>query len=56
MPQKKKKNNSVEDLVGNEENAYPIPDPEKTIINVTNDPIDAHKKISQRGNHGRDHL
>jgi hypothetical protein len=25
------------------------------MINVANKPSDAHKKISQRGNHGRDH-
>jgi hypothetical protein len=30
--------------VGNEENGYPVPDPNKTMINVTNEPSDAHKK------------
>jgi hypothetical protein len=30
--------------VGNEENEYPVPDPNKTMINVTNEPSDAHKK------------
>jgi hypothetical protein len=35
----------MEDLVGNEENGCPIPDPNKTMINVTKDPNDAHKKI-----------
>jgi hypothetical protein len=29
--------------VGNEENAYPIPDPKKSKINVTREPSDAHK-------------
>jgi hypothetical protein len=45
------KNNSIEALVGNEENGYPVPDPNKTMTNVTNKPSD----IFQRGNHGRDH-
>jgi hypothetical protein len=39
-PQKK---NSIEDLVGNEENGYPVPDPNKTMTNVTNEPSDTHK-------------
>jgi hypothetical protein len=30
--------------VGNEENGYPGPDPNKTMINVTYEPSDAHKK------------
>jgi hypothetical protein len=38
----------MEDLVGNEENEYSVPDPNKTMINVTNEPT----KISQHGNHG----
>jgi hypothetical protein len=49
-PQKKK--NSKEDLVGHEENEYPVHDPNKTMINKL---TDAHKKISQRVNHGRHH-
>jgi hypothetical protein len=49
------KNNSIEDLVGNEENGYPGPDPNKTMINVSNEPSDTHKKIPQRGNHRRGH-
>jgi hypothetical protein len=49
------KNNLIENLVGNEENGYPIPDPNKTMITVTNEPSDAHKKIPQTGNHGRNH-
>jgi hypothetical protein len=40
-----KKNNSIEDLVGNEENGFPDPDPNRTMINVTNEPSDTHKKI-----------
>jgi hypothetical protein len=38
------KNNSIEDSVGNEENGYPVPDPNKTMINVTEETSDAHKK------------
>jgi hypothetical protein len=40
------KNNSTHDSVGNEENRYPVPDPNKTMINVTNEPSDTHKKNS----------
>jgi hypothetical protein len=29
------KNNSIEDLVGNEENGYPVPDLKKITINMT---------------------
>jgi hypothetical protein len=44
------KNNSIEDLVGVEENRYLAPDPNKTMINVTNEPSDTHThKIPQRG-------
>jgi hypothetical protein len=32
--------------VGNEENGYPAPDPNKTMINVTSEPCGAHKKKS----------
>jgi Zn-dependent M16 (insulinase) family peptidase len=42
-----KKNNPIEDLVGNEDE-YLGPDPNKTMINVTNDLSNVHKKISQR--------
>jgi hypothetical protein len=49
------KNNSVEYLVGNEENGYSVLDANKTMINFTNEPSDTHKKIPQRGNHGRCH-
>jgi hypothetical protein len=48
------KNNSIEDLVGNEENEYLAPDP-KTIINVTNELSDTHKKTLKVGNHGQVH-
>jgi hypothetical protein len=34
--------------VGNEENGYPVPNPNKTMINVTKEPSDAHKKPSKR--------
>jgi hypothetical protein len=37
-----KKNNSIEDS-GNEENGYPVPDPNKIVINVTKEPSDTHK-------------
>jgi hypothetical protein len=30
--------------VGNEKNGYPVPDPNKAMINVTKVPSDAHKK------------
>jgi hypothetical protein len=31
------KNNSIQDLVGNEENGYQTPDPSKTMLNATNE-------------------
>jgi hypothetical protein len=40
-----KNNNSIEDLVKNEENEYPVPDPNRTMINITNDLSNAHKKL-----------
>jgi hypothetical protein len=49
------KDNSMKDLVDNEENGYPVPDSNKTIINITKEPSDTYKEIPQRGNHGRDH-
>jgi hypothetical protein len=49
------KDNSIENLVGNEQNGYSVPDSSKKMINVTNEPSDAHKKVLQRGNHGRNH-
>jgi hypothetical protein len=33
------KNNSIQDSVGNEESGYPVPDPNKTLINVTKGPV-----------------
>jgi hypothetical protein len=38
------KNNSIQVSVGNEENEYPAPDPNKAMINVTKEPSDTHKK------------
>jgi hypothetical protein len=43
-----KTNNSIEDLVGNEENEYSVLDPKRTMINITNELSDAQKKISGR--------
>jgi hypothetical protein len=45
-------NNSIEDLVRDEENEYPVPDPHRTMINTINELSDTHKKNFQRGNHG----
>jgi predicted metal-dependent hydrolase len=39
-----KKNNSIQDSVGNEQNGYPVRDHNKMMINVTKEPSDAHKK------------
>jgi hypothetical protein len=41
-PQKK---NSIEDLVGNEDNEYPVPDCNRAMINITTELSDAHKKF-----------
>jgi hypothetical protein len=30
--------------LGNKENGYPVPEPNKTMINVTEEPSDTHKK------------
>jgi hypothetical protein len=38
------KKNSIQDLVGNEENGYPVPDLNKTMINVTKEPSDTYIK------------
>jgi hypothetical protein len=43
-PQKNNNNNSIQDRVGNEENGYPVPDTNKTMINVTKEPNDIHIK------------
>jgi microcompartment protein CcmL/EutN len=37
------KNNSIEYLVGNEENGFPVPDPNKTMINVTKELSNVYK-------------
>jgi hypothetical protein len=44
-------NNLIEDLVGKEENEYPVPDPKRMMINMTREHNDVHEKISQRGNY-----
>jgi predicted flavoprotein YhiN len=36
-----------EDLEGEKENEYPVPDPNRTMINVTNELSDSHKKNLQ---------
>jgi hypothetical protein len=41
-------NNSMEDLVGNEENGYPVPDPNKTMITISNEPVIPTKNPSKR--------
>jgi hypothetical protein len=38
-------NNSIQDSEGNEENRYPVPDSNKTKINYTKEPNEAHKNI-----------
>jgi hypothetical protein len=40
-----KTNNSTEDLVGNEENEYPVPDPNRMMINMSNELNDNHKEF-----------
>jgi hypothetical protein len=37
------KNNFIQDSKGNEENRYPVPNPNKTKINDTKEHINAHK-------------
>jgi hypothetical protein len=34
----------MEYFMGNKENGYPVPDLNKTMINVTNEPSDGHNK------------
>jgi hypothetical protein len=34
--------NSMDNLVSKEENGYQVPDPKKIMINITNEPSDAH--------------
>jgi hypothetical protein len=38
------KNNSIEDLVGNEQKGYPGLDTNKTMVNITKEPSDTHKQ------------
>jgi hypothetical protein len=45
------KNNSIQDSVGNEENAYPDPDLNKTIINVTRNSVMPNKNTKRRNKH-----
>jgi hypothetical protein len=43
-PTPQKTNNSIEDLVGKEENEYLTPDPNTTLIIINNELSDTHKK------------
>jgi hypothetical protein len=43
-PTPQKTSNSIEDLVGNEENEYPVPDLNRTMLVMTNESNDIHKK------------
>jgi hypothetical protein len=45
------KKNSIQDSVGNEENGYLVPDPNKTMINVNKEPSNTHKKPSTKKSH-----
>jgi hypothetical protein len=42
------KNNLMENSEGNEENLYPVPDPNKTMINNTKEPSNTHKTPSKK--------
>jgi hypothetical protein len=53
-PIPQKTNNSIQDLVGNEENGYSVPDSNRIMINITNELSDT-QKISQREHCGQDH-
>jgi hypothetical protein len=44
----KKKKIPIEESVGNEENGYPVPDPNKTTINISKASSDTHKKPSKK--------
>jgi hypothetical protein len=46
IPHKTK--NSIKDLVGNEENEYPDPDPNRTMINMTNELNYILKNLSKK--------
>jgi hypothetical protein len=50
-----KKNNLIHDSEGNEENGYPVPDPNKTKLNNTKEPSDAQKIHPQRRNVASNH-
>jgi hypothetical protein len=39
------KSNTIEDLVGNEQNGHSVPNPNKTMTSVIKEPSDSHKKI-----------
>jgi hypothetical protein len=43
-----KKKNSTQDSEGNEKNGYPFPDPNKTMINDTKEPSNAHKNTLKK--------
>jgi hypothetical protein len=43
---KKNNNNSMQDSVRNEENGFPVPDHNKTMINITKEHSDATQKNS----------
>jgi hypothetical protein len=43
-PIPQKTNNSIEDLVGNEKNEYPVPDSNRTMKNITRELSDIHKE------------
>jgi hypothetical protein len=43
-----KTNNSIEDLVGNEENECPVPDPNKMMIKMTNELNYIHTNLSKK--------
>jgi predicted transcriptional regulator len=45
-PQKLK--NSIEDLVGNEENEHPVPDAKRIMINMTTELHDVHKEFLKK--------
>jgi hypothetical protein len=51
-PTAQKTNHSREVLMGNEENEYLVPHPNRIMISITNELSGAYKKISQRGNYG----
>jgi hypothetical protein len=42
------KNNSIQDSVRNEENRYPVPDLNITMINITIEPNDTHTNPQRR--------